>query len=82
MNGYTYVYILQSKQDPKRHYTGMTDDLAARIKKHNEGGVPHTAKHRPWEIRTATAFKDRQRAAEFEKYLKSHSGRVFASRHF
>ena len=82
VQGYTYVYILQSVADPKRHYTGLTDDLEARLAKHNEGGVPHTAKYRPWILRTATAFRDRQRAAAFEQYLKSHSGRVFASRHF
>ena len=82
MKGYIYVYVLQSKQHPDRHYTGLTDDLAKRLKKHNEGGVSHTARHKPWEIRTATAFRDRERAAAFEKYLKTHSGRVFASRHF
>ena len=82
MNDYHYVYVLQSKLDPKRHYTGLTTNPEERLKKHNEGGVPHTAKFRPWEIRTATMFRDRERAAEFEKYLKSHSGRVFASRHF
>ena len=74
MNGFTYVYVLQSQQDPDRHYTGMTGDLPVRLKKHNNGNVPHTAKHRPWEIRTATAFRDRDRAAAFEKYLKTHSG--------
>jgi len=82
MDGYTYVYILQSKHDPKRHYTGLTTDLADRLRRHNAGECTHTAKHRPWEIRTATSFRDRDRAAAFEKYLKSHSGRVFSSRHF
>ena len=82
MEGYTYVYILQSERDPSRHYTGMTGDLRSRLQKHNRGEVPHTSKYRPWVIRTATAFRDRSRAVEFEKYLKSHSGRVFASRHF
>ena len=82
MENFIYVYILQSLSDPRRHYTGMTDDLEQRLRKHNEGGVPHTAKHRPWHIRTATAFHDRQRASAFEQYLKTHSGRVFAARHF
>ena len=80
--GFTYVYVLQSERDPNRHYTGMTDDLAERLRRHNAGECPHTAKHRPWRIRTATAFYERARAAAFEAYLKSHSGRVFASRHF
>lgn len=82
MNEYSYVYILQSTSSPKRHYTGITNDLERRLKAHNQGGCPHTAKHRPWRLRIATAFSDHDRAVAFEKYLKSHSGRVFASRHF
>jgi len=82
MNNYTYVYILHSEAYPRRHYTGLTDDLNTRLKKHNAGEVIHTSKFKPWNIRTAVAFHDRRRDAAFEKYLKSHSGRVFASRHF
>jgi len=77
-----YVYILESIHQPLRHYTGMTQDLTDRLKKHNEGGCPHTAKFRPWRLRTAISFHERARAAEFEKYLKSHSGRAFAAKHF
>ncbi len=82
MRDYTYVYILQSCQDARRHYTGISNDLADRLRRHNAGECPHTAKYRPWAIRSAIAFRERERAAEFERYLKSHSGRVFASRHF
>ncbi len=42
-----YTYILESIHDPRHHYTGFTEDPEARLKKHDEGGVPHTAKHRP-----------------------------------
>ncbi|HMP97491.1 MAG TPA: GIY-YIG nuclease family protein [Kiritimatiellia bacterium] len=79
---FTYVYILQSNADPARHYTGITDDLPDRLRRHNAGEVAHSSKYRPWNIRTAIAFPNRERAAAFEKYLKTHSGRVFASRHF
>jgi predicted GIY-YIG superfamily endonuclease len=79
---FTYVYILRSEIDPKRHYTGMTDDLKDRLRRHNAGEVAHTAKYGPWKIRVAIAFEDRHSAAKFEGYLKSHSGRVFAARHF
>jgi predicted GIY-YIG superfamily endonuclease len=75
-----YVYILQSVQMPERFYVGFTEDLKARLKKHNAGEVPHTSKLKPWHIRTAVAFTDRQRAAEFEKYLKTASGRAFAKK--
>ncbi len=31
----------------------------------------------PWELANYIAFKDKGAAYEFEKYLKSHSGRAF-----
>jgi predicted GIY-YIG superfamily endonuclease len=82
VEGFHYVYILVSESDITRHYTGLTSNLTTRIAAHNGGQVPHTAMHRPWRIETAVAFVSRRKAAAFEKYLKSHSGRAFASRHF
>ena len=38
------VYVLQSHVDPERFYTGLTDDLFMRLKRHNSGQVLHTAK--------------------------------------
>ena len=73
-----YVYILQSEAGPDHFYTGITEDLRARLSKHNAGEVPHTAKLRPWRIKTAIAFTDHQRAIDFERYLKTGSGRAFA----
>lgn len=81
MNDFHYVYILMSLAEPSRHYTGLTDNPDARLKIHNEGQVSHTSKYRPWRIETAIAFRSREKAAAFEKYLKSHSGRAFASKH-
>ena len=79
---FTYVYLLVSESESGRHYVGLTNDLKDRIRRHNAGEVPHTAKFRPWTIDVAVAFRDHTRAAEFEKYLKSHSGRAFSKRHF
>jgi len=78
----SYVYLLRSLEDPTRHYTGCTTDLRGRLKKHNCGDVPHTAKYRPWVMETAISFRDPTKAHAFEKYLKSGSGREFARRHF
>jgi len=75
-----YVYILQSEIDQKRFYTGFTEDLDSRLKSHNTGGCYHTSKYRPWRIKTAIAFNHRQKALDFEKYLKSPSGRAFAKK--
>ena len=73
-----YVYILQSAGDEEHFHTGITDDLKARLSKHNSGEVTHTAKYRPWRLKTYIAFADEARAFSFEKYQKSGSGRAFA----
>ena len=75
-----YVYTLQSKSSPGHFYVGLTEDLKARLKKHNQGDVPHSSKFRPWQIKTAIAFTDRERASHFERYLKTASGRAFAKK--
>ena len=73
-----YVYILKSNTDREHFYTGITNDLVARLSNHNSGDVAHTSKYRPWRIKTYVAFTDGDRALAFEKYLKSGSGRAFA----
>ena len=75
-----YVYILRSENSAKNFYTGFTEDLQDRLKMHNAGHVPHTIKFRPWRIKTAIAFTERQRAIEFERYLKTASGRAFSKK--
>ena len=75
-----YVYILQSLVDGEHFYTGITDDLKARLSRHNAGEVSHTSKYSPWIIKTYIAFADEKRAFAFEKYLKSASGRAFAKK--
>jgi putative endonuclease len=76
-----YVYILRSLV-AEHFYTGFTEELEDRLKTHNAGKVPHTAKFRPWRIKTAVAFADREQALAFERYLKSASGRAFAKKRF
>lgn len=77
-----YVYMLQSTKHVDRYYVGMTEDLDGRLKTHNAGHCPYTSKYIPWQIETAVAFRNRDKAVVFEKYLKSHSGRAFAKKHF
>ncbi len=80
MAEFFYVYILQGEINPERFYVGCTSDLRAQLKTHNSGAVPHTSKWKPWRVKTYTAFSDEARAREFEKYLKSASGRAFAKK--
>jgi predicted GIY-YIG superfamily endonuclease len=75
-----YVYLLRSEIDPRRTYIGFTEDLRQRLKDHNAGKGLHTARHRPRRIETYLAFSDRERALEFERYLKTGSGNAFANK--
>jgi predicted GIY-YIG superfamily endonuclease len=75
-----YVYILQSINSPDRFYTGITENLERRLTRHNGNQVPHTSKYAPWRLKTYIAFSDALQALQFEKYLKSASGRAFAKK--
>jgi predicted GIY-YIG superfamily endonuclease len=74
-----YVYILQCTDS--KPYTGCTDDLKDRIKRHHAGYVPATKNRRPVNLKSYFAFQDKYIAFDFEKYLKSGSGRAFAKKH-
>jgi predicted GIY-YIG superfamily endonuclease len=56
-----FVYILESL-DGEHFYTGMTDDVPARLAKHNAGEVPHTSKFQPWRLKTYIAFTEEKQA--------------------
>ena len=43
--GFSYVYILQSINQPEHHYVGHTDDLHDRLKRHNAGEVSFRPNH-------------------------------------
>lgn len=75
-----YVYTLICKDG--KPYTGCTEDLKLRIGRHLKGQVPATKDRLPANLITYTGFIDRYAAFEFEKYLKSGSGRAFLKKHF
>ena len=75
-----YVYILRSLSSPDQEYIGATEDITSRLASHNAGKSTHTSKYIPWELLWSCHFSDKYKALEFEKYLKSHSGRAFAKK--
>ena len=75
-----YVYLLQSIDYPDETYVGHTDDLRSRFSAHNTGRSPHTNKYKPWRLVSYVAFSDERKAVEFERYLKTASGRAFANK--
>ena len=77
-----FVYILRSNRDENRHYIGMTSDVSERLHWHNAGLNVHTSRNRPWHVIVSLEFRTEEPARQFERYLKTGSGRAFAKRHF
>ena len=82
MSNFHYVYILVDEATGTHFYIGCTEDLRSRLEKHNKGDVPHTSKFRPWRIKNAIAFENREKAYAFEACLKTHCDRAFTKCHF
>jgi putative endonuclease len=80
--GARFVYILRSDSKPSRHYVGRTTNVHQRLEWHNTGPCGYTIHHRPWSVVVSLEFPNESAAAQFERYLKSGSGRAFAKRHF
>ena len=75
-----YVYLIRSIDYPCQTYVGCTENLIKRLDHHNSGASHHTRQYKPWKIIVALSFEDKQRAIDFERYLKSGSGRAFAQK--
>ena len=73
-----YVYILELQNGD--YYTGYTQDLKKRLKKHSEGSTKTTKRIPPEELAFYAAFKTKTNAIVFEKYLKSSSGFAFRNK--
>ena len=76
-----YVYLIESERDPTERYIGFTDDLKQRLSDHNDGKSKHTSGRGPWLLVTYVGFRNRDKAHDFERYLKAGSGHAFARRH-
>ena len=76
------VYIIRSLKELDRQYIGRTADMASRLASHNAGESPQTARYTPWQVVVLVQFLDERRAAAFERFLKSASGRPFVRQHF
>ncbi|OGI16447.1 MAG: excinuclease ABC subunit C [Candidatus Moranbacteria bacterium RBG_19FT_COMBO_42_6] len=75
-----YAYILKCKGN--KLYIGCTNDLKQRIARHTKGYVSATKGKLPVKVVNYVAFDNKYRAYNFEKYLKSGSGRAFVKKHF
>ena len=77
-----FVYIAKSLSKSDEIYKGYTVNLNERLIEHNLGLSTHTNKFKPWKIIFYCAFETKDKAIDFEHYLKSGSGRAFISKRF
>ncbi len=75
-----YVYLLKCKDGTV--YTGCTSNLKNRLNSHKKGEVSYTKSRLPFNLITCIAFSDKYKAFEFERYLKSGSGKAFSQKRF
>ena len=74
-----YVYSLKCKDG---YYVGCTNNIQERLERHQKAQVAATASRLPVILEFYFATEDKYQAFEFEKYLKSGSGRAFIKKHF
>lgn len=72
-----YVYILKFKN---KYYTGYSSNLKERLKDHMSGKVKTTSGINI-KLVWYSSFQTKNKALEFEKYLKSSSGFAFRNKH-
>jgi len=71
-----YVYVIKSQEGFK--YTGMTEDLALKLKQHNDKSMSFwTKRGTNWEVVHKEEFESKTEALKREKWLKTGVGREF-----
>lgn len=68
-----YLYAIKSKTNG-RIYIGQTQNLKARLQKHNYGKVISTKRDRPWMLYAYEIFDNRSSAMWKEKEIKNSKG--------
>lgn len=70
-----FVYILYSKSI-NQTYVGETTNLDRRLSEHPVDNTRTTNRAKDYKLIWFAAFDNTEKAKQFERYLKSHSGRV------
>ncbi len=71
-----YVYIIQSAVDDS-YYVGSTQDIEARLLRHNQGRSKYTKARRPWVLVHTEKFPSRSEAVKRENQIKARKSRKF-----
>ncbi len=69
-----FVYIIESEKT-LRYYIGQTEDLEARVRRHNLGRNLSTKAYVPWRLKWWKEFETRADAMKMERRLKEIKSR-------
>lgn len=72
------VYILLCNDG--KYYTGFTENINKRIKSHSKGEVGFTKARLPVTLIYLSLFPEKEKACDFERYLKTGSGIAFRNK--
>ncbi len=64
-----HLYILYS-ESLERFYVGHSNDLEARVKRHNRAGNKYTSKGQPWKLVYSEEFSSKELAYARERQIK------------
>lgn len=70
------VYVIQSEVNGS-FYVGMAQDIAVRLKEHNDRKSTYTKSFVPWRLIYFEEVGETSLARKREKYLKSTAGKNF-----
>lgn len=72
------VYILECRNG--QYYTGYSRNISKRLKAHRRGEVSFTKDKLPVKVVHISYFTNKQKAYDFERYLKTGSGIAFRNK--
>jgi len=72
------VYILKCSDGT--YYTGYSTNIENRLKALNNREVHYTKSRLPFELVHLSSFESKQKAYDFERYLKTGSGIAFRNK--
>jgi putative endonuclease len=67
-----YVYVLENQQG--RHYIGSCENIAVRLRRHNQNSIRSTKHKGPFNIIYKKEFNTRTEARQRENQLKRNKG--------
>ena len=74
-----YVYILQSLKT-ESYYTGSTQDISARLERHNQGRSKATKGKGPWQVVYSEQFETREEAVNRETEIKDRKSKSYVEK--